>query len=132
MDINDIIKDGNHIDLMNHAFTHPCPNMNCSCSTSKEREEIVKSFKTKNSYGYDEISPIDFKSVLTIYKLTNKLYMQQFQEADNSPLPTRGSIHPLPRTSSWCSAKLVKHKGDSTFTSAWFISTEYLQKVPRI
>jgi hypothetical protein len=61
MDINNIIKDGNHINFVNHAFTRPYPNMNCSCCTSKEIEEIVKSLKTKNSYGYDEISPMILK-----------------------------------------------------------------------
>jgi len=30
--------------------------MECKCTTMKEIEHIIKSFKTKNSYGYDEIS----------------------------------------------------------------------------
>jgi hypothetical protein len=73
MDINDIIKDGNHIDFMNHAFTHPYPNMNCSCSTSKEIEEIVKSLKTRNSYGYDEISLMILKVCSPINYICNKM-----------------------------------------------------------
>ena len=30
--------------------------MECKCTTTKETEQIIKSLKTKNSYGYDEIS----------------------------------------------------------------------------
>jgi hypothetical protein len=30
--------------------------MECKCTTTKEIEQILKSLKTKNSYGYDEIS----------------------------------------------------------------------------
>jgi len=30
--------------------------MECKCTTMKEIEQIVKSLKTKNSYGYNKIS----------------------------------------------------------------------------
>ena len=30
--------------------------MECKCTTTKEIEQIIKSLKTKNSYGYNEIS----------------------------------------------------------------------------
>jgi len=40
---------------MEQAFNKPYPSMECKCTT-KEIGEIIKSLKTKNSYGYDEIS----------------------------------------------------------------------------
>jgi hypothetical protein len=64
MNTNDINNEENHIYFMNQAFTNPYPNMNCSCSTSKEIEKI-KSLMSKNSYGYD-IS-YDFKNKFAIY-----------------------------------------------------------------
>jgi hypothetical protein len=42
--------------FMEQAFTKPYPSMECKCTTTKEIEQIIKSLKTKNSYGYDEIS----------------------------------------------------------------------------
>ena len=39
---------------MEQAFTNPYPSMNWKCTT-EEIEQIIKSLKTKNSYGYDEI-----------------------------------------------------------------------------
>jgi len=41
---------------MEQAFNKPYPSMECKCTTMKEIEHIIKSLKTKNSYGYDEIS----------------------------------------------------------------------------
>ena len=41
---------------MEQAFNKPYPSMECKCTTTKEIEQIIKSLKTKNSYGYDEIS----------------------------------------------------------------------------
>jgi hypothetical protein len=41
---------------MEQAFNKPCPIMERKCTTMKEIEQMIKSFKTKNSYGYDEIS----------------------------------------------------------------------------
>jgi len=41
---------------MEQAFTKPYPSMECKCTTTKEIERIIKSFETRNSYGYDEIS----------------------------------------------------------------------------
>ena len=45
-----------HTHFMEQAFTKPYPSMECKCTTTKETERIIKSLKTKNSYGYDEIS----------------------------------------------------------------------------
>jgi len=36
--------------------TNPYPNMKCICTTMKDIEQIIKSLKTKNSYGYDKIT----------------------------------------------------------------------------
>ena len=41
---------------MEQVFTKPYPSMECKCTITKEIERIIKSLKTKNSYGYDEIS----------------------------------------------------------------------------
>jgi len=45
-----------HTHFMEQAFNKPHPSMECKCTTTKEVERITKSLKTKNSYGYDEIS----------------------------------------------------------------------------
>jgi len=41
---------------MEQVFNKPYPSMECKYTTTKEIEQIIKSLKTKNSYGYDEIS----------------------------------------------------------------------------
>jgi len=41
---------------MEQAFNKPYPSMESKCSSTIEIERITKSLKTKNSYGYDEIS----------------------------------------------------------------------------
>ena len=46
----------NHTDFMEQAFNKPYPDMKCKCTMMKEIEQIIKSLKTKNSYGYNEIS----------------------------------------------------------------------------
>jgi hypothetical protein len=47
---------------MEQAFNKPYPSMEWKCTTTEETERIIKSLKTKNSYGYDEI----FKKILKI------------------------------------------------------------------
>jgi len=46
----------NHTHLMEQAFNKPYPDMKYKYTMTKEIEQIIKFFKTKNSYGYDEIS----------------------------------------------------------------------------
>ena len=41
---------------MEQAFNKPYPSMGSKYSSTKEIEQIIKSLKTKNSCGYDEIS----------------------------------------------------------------------------
>jgi len=41
---------------MEKAYNKPYPSMEYKCTTTREIERIIKSLKTKNSYGYDEIS----------------------------------------------------------------------------
>ena len=41
---------------MEQVFNKLYPIMECKCTTMKEIEQIIKSLKTKNLYGYDEIS----------------------------------------------------------------------------
>jgi len=54
---------------MKQAFNKPYPNMKRKCTSTKEIELIIKTLKTKNSYGYDKIST-------KILKLSgNKLHM---------------------------------------------------------
>jgi hypothetical protein len=45
-----------HLKYMSQAFVNPFPKINFKHTTSKEVESIIKSFKPKNSNGYDEIS----------------------------------------------------------------------------
>jgi hypothetical protein len=42
-------------------FTKPYPSMEWECTTTEETERIIKFLKTKNSYGYDEISTKSLK-----------------------------------------------------------------------
>jgi len=35
---------------------YPYPNIKFRCKSTEEREKIIKSLKTKNAHGYDEIS----------------------------------------------------------------------------
>ena len=58
---NNLINDGNdnmdnHTLFKEKAFNKSYPSMECKCTTTKEIEQIIKSLKTKNSCGYDEIS----------------------------------------------------------------------------
>jgi len=58
---NNLINDRNnnmdsHTHFMKQAFNKPYPSMECKCTTTKETERIIKYLKTKNSYGYEEIS----------------------------------------------------------------------------
>jgi len=41
----------NHTHFMEKALNKPVPSMECKCTTMKEIEQIIKSRKTKNSYG---------------------------------------------------------------------------------
>jgi len=55
---NNFINDGSdimvsHTRFMEQAFTNPCPSMKWKCTTTEEIERIIKSLKTKNSYGYE-------------------------------------------------------------------------------
>ena len=42
--------------FMEQAFTNPYPSIEWKCTKTEEIERIIKSLKTENSYGYDEIS----------------------------------------------------------------------------
>jgi len=58
---NNLINDDNdtmdsHTHFMEQAFNKPYPSMEFKCTTTKEIGQIIKSLKTKISYGYDEIS----------------------------------------------------------------------------
>jgi len=41
---------------MKQAFNKPYTSVEYKCTITKEIEGIIKSLKTKNSYGYDKIS----------------------------------------------------------------------------
>jgi len=45
-----------HTLFMEQAFTNPYPSRKWKCTRTVDIEWIIKSLKTKNSYGYDEIS----------------------------------------------------------------------------
>jgi hypothetical protein len=46
----------NNEQLPQQASSEPYPSMKHKCTTTKEIERIIKSLKTKYSYGYNEIS----------------------------------------------------------------------------
>jgi len=45
-----------HTHFMEQGFNKSYTSMECKCTTTKEIERIIKFLKTRNSYGYDEIS----------------------------------------------------------------------------
>jgi hypothetical protein len=52
-------------DYLKQVFTRPFPRINLIPTTIKEITEIVKSLKSTNSHGYDEI-PINTGKVCTL------------------------------------------------------------------
>jgi hypothetical protein len=56
----------NPIYYLSHAFNISYPNINLKFTTTKEIENIIKSLKSKNSHGYDEISTNLLKEALFI------------------------------------------------------------------
>jgi hypothetical protein len=56
--VNDSKNVTNYTEFMGQAFIDKCQPINYNCSTREEIENIRKSLKLKNSYGYDEISNI--------------------------------------------------------------------------
>jgi hypothetical protein len=44
------------LNYLKQIFTRPYPSINLTPKTAKEITDIVKSLKSKNSHGYDEIS----------------------------------------------------------------------------
>ncbi|MDR0751762.1 MAG: hypothetical protein LBF12_04160, partial [Christensenellaceae bacterium] len=61
VNVNNHNNTENSIDYMGQAFANTYQTTTYNCSTQKEIEDIIKSLKQKNSYGYDEISPIILK-----------------------------------------------------------------------
>ena len=58
---NNLINDNNnsidnHTHFMEQACNKTYPRIECKCTTTQEIEQIIKSLKTKNSYGYNKIS----------------------------------------------------------------------------
>ena len=60
---------------MEQAFNKPYPSMECKCTTMKEIEKIIKSLKTKNSYGYIKISAEILKISSSIISSPLKLHI---------------------------------------------------------
>jgi len=57
----------NPVSYLARAFNQPFPTISLICVSSKEKEDITKSFKIKNSHGYDGISTKSLKlSVLLL------------------------------------------------------------------
>jgi hypothetical protein len=52
---NDNNSVDNHTHFIEQDFNKPYPSMGSKYTTTREIERIIKSFKTKNSYGYDKI-----------------------------------------------------------------------------
>lgn len=59
------------IQYLTRAFNHPFPPINIKYISTKELEEITKSIKSKDSYGYDEIPTKILKS--SIYFISSPL-----------------------------------------------------------
>jgi hypothetical protein len=52
---NEELENNNSIDYLHRIFSNPFPNIIFE-NTTKEIKDIIKSLKSKNSFGYDEIS----------------------------------------------------------------------------
>jgi hypothetical protein len=68
------------IDYLYWAFNNPCPNIIFNHKRISEIEKVIISLKTKNSYGYDEISVKILKVnspfiVAPLKYICNKLFM---------------------------------------------------------
>jgi hypothetical protein len=64
-------KHENPIFYLFRAFNQPFPTINFKCVSCKEIEDVIKSLKTKNSHGYDEISTKILK--MSIYYISSPL-----------------------------------------------------------
>jgi len=60
---------------MEQAFNKPYPGMECKCTTTKEIEQIIKSHKTSNSYGCNDISTKILKISCTFKNSSHKLLL---------------------------------------------------------
>jgi hypothetical protein len=85
-----------------NAFNNPFPNIQLKFSTTKEIENIIKSLKSKNTCGYDEISTKLLKiSSAYITSLLNRIcntsflsgtFPQRFKYSTVKPLFKKGDI----------------------------------------
>jgi hypothetical protein len=53
---NSVVSDNNPLNYLYNAFQQPIPAIKLKFVSSKEIEDIVRSFKIKDSHGYDGIS----------------------------------------------------------------------------
>jgi hypothetical protein len=60
---------------MEQAFNEPYPTMEHTSTTMKEMKQIIKAPKTKNSYGYDEISTKTLRISSLIKGFPTELHM---------------------------------------------------------
>ena len=51
-----LVSNINPLHYLHHAFKQPFLNVKLKHTTTKEIEVVIKSLKTKNSHGYDQIS----------------------------------------------------------------------------
>jgi hypothetical protein len=62
------------LNYLKQVFTRPFPSINMAPTSTREITEIVKSLKSKNSYGYDEI-PIKILKLSLPYIISPLIYI---------------------------------------------------------
>ena len=66
IDIMSQLKNGVPLHYIHQNCSYPYPNIKFRYTSTKETDKIIKSFKTKNAHGYDEIH-LKFLNVVSFY-----------------------------------------------------------------
>ena len=62
--------------FLKHVFQNSFPSMECNCTTTKETESVIMSFKSSNSFGYDKVPTKKLKLCSHVISCP-LMYMQQ-------------------------------------------------------
>jgi len=63
------------LNYLKQVFIRPFSRINLTSTTTKEITEIIKSLKSTNSHGFDEIPINVLKTQSALYNISSHLYM---------------------------------------------------------
>jgi hypothetical protein len=72
---NEELEDNNCIDYLYRVFNNPFTNIIFNNMTTRGIKEIIKSLKSGNTHGYDEISVKILKKKFSLYHHSFELYL---------------------------------------------------------